>query len=102
MYAGKKDGQEHALPERHVIYILLETGGIKVGAEFLGEKIADVIALRTVAVANAEHGRVLHPSPYNIRVLVLLLSVLRLVSGLKEKGASMVRKGNKQSSREQH
>ena len=84
--AGKMDGQEHGLPERHIIHVLLETGGIKVGAKFLGEKIADVIALRAVAVANAEHGRVLHPGPYNISVLVLLLSVLRLVSGLEEKG----------------
>jgi hypothetical protein len=84
--AGKMDGQKQGLPERHVIHVLLETGGIKVGAKFLGEKIADVITLRTVAVANAEHGRVLHPGPYNISVLVLLLSVLRLVSGLEEKG----------------
>jgi hypothetical protein len=95
VYAGKMDGHEHALPERHVIYVLLETGGIKVGAEFLGEKIADVIALRAVAVANAEHGRVLHPGPYNIRVLVLLLSVLRLVSGLEEKGGEYGKEGQK-------
>jgi hypothetical protein len=27
VYAGKLEGQEHGLPERHVIYVLLETGG---------------------------------------------------------------------------
>jgi hypothetical protein len=45
-----------ALPERHVIDALVETGGVKVCAELLCKKIADVVALCSMAVAHAKHG----------------------------------------------
>ena len=64
-------------------------------AELLCEKVADVIALRTMAIAHAEHGRVLHPSPDDVRGLILFLSVLRLVSGLEEKGGEYGKEGQK-------
>jgi hypothetical protein len=71
------------LPEGHIIHILVESGGIKVGAELLGQEVAHVIALRSMAIANAKHGRVLHPGPNNISVLIFFLSVLGFVASLK-------------------
>jgi hypothetical protein len=74
--------KKREIPKRHVIGALLKTGGIKVRAELLGEKVADVVALRPMTVTHAKQGRVFYPGPDDVRVLVFFLSVLWLVSSL--------------------
>jgi hypothetical protein len=77
------------LPERHVGQILVQSSSIKVRAKFFCKEVADMVALRTMAVAHAEHGRVLRPGPHDVRVLVLFFSVLGLVPRLEgERGSA--------------